>query len=233
MVADEDLRRDERSRESREPPEPEDVGDGARSGGGAEASVDASEETPRGPDAPGAAPAPDDTETAPDDTEAAPDDADAGDELSRLRRERDELRDMIQRVQAEFENFRKRVMRDQAARFERANDELVEALLPVLDSFELAVLNIPEADLDESESKLRKGVELVYAELLGVLEKSGLERIEAEGRSFDPEEHEAVLREGEGDTVSEVMRTGYRLKGRVLRPAMVKVGDRAPESREH
>jgi molecular chaperone GrpE len=70
-----------------------------------------------------------------------------------------------------------------------------------------------------------KGVELVFAELVGALEKAGLERIDAIGKPFDPEEHEAVMQEG-GDgepVVGDVMRTGYRLKGRVLRPAMVKV----------
>lgn len=153
-----------------------------------------------------------------------PVDAEATEDPDPVIRERDELRDTLQRVQAEFENFRKRTMRDQTAQLERATERLVEQLLPVLDSFELAVLNIPEGDLDDAAAKLRKGVELVYAELLGVLEKAGLERLEAHGRAFDPEEHEAVMREGEGDVVTEVMRTGYRLKGRVLRPAMVKVG---------
>lgn len=159
---------------------------------------------------------------------AITDDTDA--DADPVTRERDELRDTLQRVQAEFENFRKRTMRDQTAQLERATERLVEQLLPVLDSFELAVLNVPEGDLDDAAGKLRKGVELVYAELLGVLEKAGLERIDAHGRAFDPEEHEAVMREGEGDVVTEVMRTGYRLKGRVLRPAMVKVG--GPEDEE-
>ena len=72
---------------------------------------------------------------------------------------------------------------------------------------------------------MRKGVELVYAELLGVLEKAGLSRVEAEGKPFDPNVHEAVMQEeGDGDpVVADVLRTGYTLKGRVLRPAMVKV----------
>lgn len=158
-----------------------------------------------------------------------PDDEASGDP-DPVARERDELRETLQRVQAEFENFRKRTMRDQTAQLDRATERLVDDLLPVLDSFELAVLSIPEGDLDDAAAKLRKGVELVYAELLGVLEKGGLERIEAHGRAFDPEEHEAVMREGDGDVVTEVMRTGYRLKGRVLRPAMVKVG--GPEDEE-
>lgn len=149
-------------------------------------------------------------------------------EESEVTRERDELKDTLQRVQADFENFRKRVMRDQAAHAERAHEALVEQLLPVLDSFELAVLNIPHGELDDAAEKLKRGVELVYAELLGVLEKAGLERIDAQGRPFDPGQHEAVLRdEGKGEpVVTEVMRTGYRLKGRVLRPAMVRVGPR-------
>ncbi len=96
----------------------------------------------------------------------------------------------------------------------------MEALLPVLDSFELAL-----GTLDDAEDKVRKGFELVYAELLGSLEKAGLERIETDGKPFDPNVHEAVrFEDGDGDPmVAETMRPGYRLKGRVLRPAMVKV----------
>lgn len=143
-----------------------------------------------------------------------------------LERERDELTGVLQRVQADFENFRKRVMRDQATQVDRAHESLVEQLLPVLDSFELAVLNVPAGDVGETAEKLKKGIELVYAELLGVLEKAGLERLDPYGKPFDPEQHEAVMRdEGEGEpVVREVLRTGYRLKGRVLRPAMVRVG---------
>ncbi len=134
--------------------------------------------------------------------------------------EASEYRALAQRVQADFENYRKRVLREQTAVVERANEGLVEALLPVLDSFELAM-----GTLDGAEEQVRKGVELVYAELLGVLEKAGLERMVTDGKPFDPNEHEAVLSEdGDGDpVVTETMRSGYRLKGRVLRPAMVKV----------
>jgi molecular chaperone GrpE len=142
-------------------------------------------------------------------------------ELDAARRERDEYLDAVRRVQADFENYRKRTLREQTAYLERATESLIEQLLPVLDAFELALLNV-EGDPD----KLRKGVELVYSELLGVLEKAGLERIEATGKPFDPIEHEAVMQvEGDGSdpVVADVMRSGYRLKGRVLRPAMVKV----------
>jgi molecular chaperone GrpE len=131
-----------------------------------------------------------------------------------------ELREAAQRVQADFENYRKRVLREQTAIVERATEGLIEQLLPVLDSFELAL-----GTLDALEPKVRKGVELVYAELLGTLERAGLERIETDGAPFDPNVHEAVLSEdGDGEpVVAETMRGGYRLKGRVLRPAMVKV----------
>jgi molecular chaperone GrpE len=141
-------------------------------------------------------------------------------DLEELTQERDDLRQLAQRVQADFENYRKRVLREQTAVVERATESLVESLLSVLDSFELAL-----ATLEVADEKVRKGVELVYAELLGVLERAGLERIETDGKPFDPNVHEAVLQEdGDGEpVVSETMRTGYRMKGRVIRPAMVKV----------
>jgi molecular chaperone GrpE len=142
-----------------------------------------------------------------------------------LVRERDEMRALAQRVQADFENYRKRMLREQTALAERASESLVEQLLPVLDNFELALVS-----LDEADEKVRKGVELAYADFLSVLERAGLERIATDGEPFDPEVHEAVAHEagahgGAADhpTVVETMREGYRLKGRVLRPAMVKV----------
>ena len=145
-------------------------------------------------------------------------------ELSKLVLERDQYRDMVMRKQAELENYRKRMIKEQTAIVDRATADLVEQLLPVLDSFELAVKNVETARTADIEN-VRKGVELVYAELLGVLEKAGLSRIEAEGKPFDPNVHEAVMQEeGDGEpVVSDVLRTGYTLKGRVLRPAMVKV----------
>ena len=144
--------------------------------------------------------------------------------LSQIESERDEYLDTLRRVQAEFENYRKRVIKEQTALVDRATSGLVEQLLPVLDSFELALKNLDSAGSDDIES-VRKGVELVYAELLGVLEKAGLSRIEAEGKPFDPNVHEAVMQEdGDGEpVVTDVLRTGYTLMGRVLRPAMVKV----------
>ena len=149
-------------------------------------------------------------------------------DLASLQRERDDLLDTTRRLQADFENYRKRVAREQAALVERATERLLEQLLPVLDSFELAVRNLDDSDVDE---KVRKGIDLVYAELIAVMERAGLQRIEAKDAPFDPNEHEAVLQDdGDGEPhVEDVLRTGWKLKGRVLRPAMVKVTRKKPE----
>jgi len=143
-------------------------------------------------------------------------------DIEELARERDDLLDTSRRLQADFENYRKRMLREQTALVERATEGLIEQLLPVLDSFELALPNIAGDDVDE---KVRKGVELVYAELLGVLERAGLERVDALGAAFDPNEHEAVMQDdGDGEPhVGDVLRAGWKLKGHVIRPAMVKV----------
>ena len=144
-------------------------------------------------------------------------------QLTQLQSERDELLDATRRLQADFENYRKRVLREQTSIIERATEGLIEQLLPVLDSFELAVRNLEGDDVDID--KVRKGVELVYAELFATLEKAGLERVQALGQPFDPNEHEAVMQDdGDADpVVGEVFRPGWKLKGRVMRPAMVKV----------
>jgi len=143
-------------------------------------------------------------------------------DIDLLQRERDDLLGTSQRLQADFENYRKRVLREQTALVERATEGLIEQLLPVVDSFELAMANLNgDTDIDS----LRKGVELVYAEFIGVLVRAGLEPIAALGEPFDPNVHEAVMQDdGPGEPrVGGVLRTGWKLKGRVLRPAMVKV----------
>jgi molecular chaperone GrpE len=145
-------------------------------------------------------------------------------DLTQLVGERDQLVDTLRRVQADFENYRKRVLREQTALVERATERLVEDLLPVLDSFDGALGSLGVADSPEAE-KVRDGVVGIRSQFVSVLEKVGLERMEADGAPFDPNEHEAVLQDsGAGEPhVAETMRTGYRLKGRVLRPAMVRV----------
>ncbi len=139
-------------------------------------------------------------------------------DLIALERERDEYLDGLRRVQAEFENYRKRVIQQQSDQIERAAEALVTQLLPVLDACDAAV----QHGADD--------VVPVQSQLVDTLVKQGLERIDPSGEAFDPNFHEAVMHEpadddGEAGTavVVEVLRTGYGWRGRVLRPAMVKV----------
>ncbi len=149
--------------------------------------------------------------------------ADLEEELAQARRQAEEYRDHLQRLQAEFDNYRKRVLKEQTRAVEMAAQPLVLRLLEVLDDFDLALV---AAEQTPDPERFRKGVELVYAKLIDTLKAEGLERIEALGRPFDPAEHEALLQTGEGDGephVAEVFRQGYRLKGSVIRPASVRV----------
>ena len=129
-------------------------------------------------------------------------------------KERDEFKDIALRVQADFENYRKRAAAQMGDELDRALGKLVEQLLPVLDACEAAVAHGVE------------GVEQVWSSLIGALQKQGLEALDLAGQPFDPALADAVMHE-EGDgsepVVLEVLRTGYRWKGRVLRAAMVKV----------
>jgi molecular chaperone GrpE len=137
------------------------------------------------------------------------------DPIAMAERQRDEFRDALVRLQADFENYRKRIIKQQTEHLERAAESLVEKLLPVLDTAELAMAHGGGEDVKQ-----------ITAALLGTLEREGLERIDPNGGAFDPTLHDAVVHEpGEGheQEVAEVLRVGYRWKGRVLRPAMVKV----------
>jgi len=131
-----------------------------------------------------------------------------------IMKERDEFKDIALRVQADFENYRKRAASQMGDELDRALGKLVEQLLPVLDACEAAVAHGVE------------GVEQVWSSLIGALQKQGLEALDLAGQPFDPALADAVMHE-EGDgsepVVLEVLRTGYRWKGRVLRAAMVKV----------
>jgi molecular chaperone GrpE len=135
-----------------------------------------------------------------------------------------EYREHLQRLQAEFANYRKRVIREQTQAIEMAAEPLVRKLLEVLDEFELALM---AAEQKPDFEKFHRGVELVYAKLVDALRSEGLERIDAGGKPFDPEEHEALMGTSGGDAepvVSDVFRQGYKLRGRVIRPAGVRVG---------
>jgi molecular chaperone GrpE len=137
-------------------------------------------------------------------------------QLEEVSAQRDEFLTLAQSKQAEFENYRKRMMKQQADEVERAGSKLVDALLPVLDAFDYGV-----AHGDESLAPMR-------AQLLGTLEREGLVRLDPVGETFDPKEHDAVAHEsGDGGepVVAETLRAGYRWRGHLLRPVMVRVRD--------
>src|SRR5438105_491642 len=144
-------------------------------------------------------------------------------ERSEANRQSAEYLDHLQRLQAEFANYRKRVLKEQTRAVEMASESLVRRLLEVLDEFDLALMAAEQKpDID----KFLHGVELVYAKLQDILGSEGLKRIDALGKPFDPEQHEALMQTGSGEgepIVSDVLRPGYTLKGRVIRPAGVKV----------
>lgn len=148
---------------------------------------------------------------------------DETDDLATTRAQAQEYLEHLQRLQAEFDNYRKRVIRDQTDAIERAAEPLALRLCEVLDEFELALI---AAEREPDLERFLKGVELVYAKLADSLKAEGLERIEAEGASFDPEVHEALFQTGEEEgepVVAQVFRNGYMFKGRVIRPAGVRV----------
>jgi molecular chaperone GrpE len=146
----------------------------------------------------------------------------AGD-LEAARAEAAQYLDHLKRLQAEFDNYRKRVLKEQTTAIDMASEPVVRRLLEVVDDFELALMAATEKpDFD----RFLHGVELVYAKLLDSLRAEGLERIEADGKPFDPEQHEALMQTGDGDgepVVADVLRPGYTLRGRVIRPAGVRV----------
>jgi molecular chaperone GrpE len=145
-------------------------------------------------------------------------------DLDAARAEAESYLDDLRRLQADFDNYRKRTLREQTARAASASQALVAKLLPVLDNFELAV---SAAEQSRDFDRMLKGVEMVFGELREVLQGEGLVKIEAEGKPFDPERHEAVVaveqEDTEPGTVVDIVRAGYELRGKVLRPAMVKV----------
>jgi molecular chaperone GrpE len=149
-------------------------------------------------------------------------------QVAALEAERDEHLNDLKRVAAEFENYRKRVLRDQESLVARAHERLVKELLPVLDDLERALAAAEEHE----EATLEEGVRLVHRELAAALQREGLAEIETEGQ-FDPHVHEALLSqpsEAEAGSVIEVVQKGFKLGDRVVRPARVVVA--APQPQE-
>jgi molecular chaperone GrpE len=155
-------------------------------------------------------------------TEAqAPDPDELQKELDQLAGEKAELQDRLLRGQAEFQNFKKRVERERSEMYEYASMEAVRALLPVLDDFERSL------KVESGDKEYVKGMELIYQRFYDGLKKLGLEPIVSAGQAFDPHIHHAVdkveTEDTPPDTVLDEFQRGYNFKGRMLRPAMVKV----------
>jgi len=143
-------------------------------------------------------------------------------ELQKLKNERDALLDRLARSQAEFDNARKRAAREQQDYRDYASADVIKALLPVIDNFERA-LNAAQGQASE----FRTGIELIYKQLQDVLQKAGVRRVDAKGKQFDPRVHEAIemveTEDARDHEVLEELQSGYMLKDRLLRPAMVRV----------
>ncbi len=146
---------------------------------------------------------------------------DGAEELEALKRERDELKDQLLRRRADFENFRKRVERDRPLIRREVAASIMQGLLPTIDSLDHAL------GADAGEDSIRQGVELTRRELLAALEAEGVIVVNPEGERFDPQRHQALVHEEvpghEDGAIIEVLRKGYVLEGRLLRPALVKV----------
>jgi molecular chaperone GrpE len=145
-------------------------------------------------------------------------------ELAEARQEAGEHLDTLQRIAADFDNFRRRVQRDQAENVERASQRVIESLLPTLDSFDAALTYEPTASGDE---RLLDGMRSTHTQLLDTLGRVGFEPISATGEPFDPKVHEAVsgpAEAGESElVVDSELRRGYIMRGRVIRPSLVTV----------
>jgi molecular chaperone GrpE len=144
-------------------------------------------------------------------------------EVGKLAADLQDLRQTLLRRQADFDNYRKRIERERAEDSKRYTARAIEALIPIVDSFEHALAAHREAAYEN----YRKGFELIYKQLLDNLAKLGVERVEPVGQPFDPHFHQAVDRtetdEAKDGTILQVFQPGYVFHGRVLRPAMVRV----------
>jgi len=145
-------------------------------------------------------------------------------ERDQVATEKADLQDRLLRVRAEFDNFRKRSERERGDFIQFAAMDMVKDVLPVLDDFERAL------KVETADREYVKGVELIYQRLFDTLKKTGLEPIETAGKLFDPNIHQAVERvpteEGEDQAILGEFQRGYNFKGRLLRPAMVRVAVR-------
>jgi len=151
-------------------------------------------------------------------------------ELASTDEEAKEYLDYLKRLKAEFENYKKRVLKEREEVRKLANENLIRQFLPIMDDLERAINSAKET---RSINSLIEGIVMILNQLKEILKKQGVEEIEAKGREFDPYLHEAVLElrsdEYPDNFVVEEMRKGYKLNNRILRPAMVKVNKRNPK----
>ena len=136
----------------------------------------------------------------------------------------EDLTDSLQRLQAEFENYRKRIEKEKEEFVKYAKAELMQKLLPTIDTFEIALKSAKDSE------KFVKGMEMVYAQLVSTLQSEGLKPIEAAGKKFDPYLHEVMLKEKsdkDDDIVLEELQKGYMLNDKVLRHSKVKISEKA------
>jgi len=146
-------------------------------------------------------------------------------ERDRIKGERDEMKDLLLRRQAEFDNFRKRTEKERSEYLQYAGMELARDMLPILDDFDRALR------AESGNPEYAKGVEMIYARMYETLKKMGLEPIETAGQAFDPHLHQAIERvettDAEDGAVLGEFQRGYHFKGKLLRPSMVKVAVRS------
>ncbi|MCD8151756.1 MAG: nucleotide exchange factor GrpE [Clostridiales bacterium] len=204
----------------------------------ADAAEDGAEQTAETPDESGEASADDAADEAADSADAAdgeaPDDskADKGgffrkkDKKDKKDEKIEELTDRVKRQMAEFDNFRKRTEKEKSQMFETGAKSIIEKVLPVIDNFERGLAAVPE---EEKENPFVDGMEKIYRQMMTVLEEAGVKPIEAEGKEFDPNLHNAVMHiddENFGENiVAEEFQKGYTYRDSVVRHSMVKVAN--------
>ncbi|MFC5471615.1 nucleotide exchange factor GrpE [Cohnella suwonensis] len=150
--------------------------------------------------------------------------ADASAQIAELQRQADDYHSRYLRGQADFDNFRRRTLKEKEEQSQYASLKLITQMLPVLDNFQRALQTSAEA---ADGGSFAKGVDMIYRQLFQVLEAEGLKEMDAVGQPFDPEHHQAIMQveseEYEEGIVVEAVQKGYWLKDKVIRPAMVKV----------
>lgn len=156
--------------------------------------------------------------------EETPEGEENSSELEVLQKEKDELNNKLLRLQADYDNFRRRTQKEREADRKYRSQSIVEEIVPVLDNFNRA---LQVEFQDESAKKFAEGMNMVYQQLKSALEKEGVEEIESVGQEFDPHLHQAIMQveddNFDSNIVVEELQKGYRLKDRVIRPSMVKV----------